>query len=373
MKRTDLIKQRTMAFVALTVASMKMYFRNITGVFFSLFLPVILVFVFGFLFQANEFKTDVAITNYSQAELSTKFVQSLKDIEAFNVQEVAESEAADKLGRGQIDLQIIVPHSFGEVDTATRQLKPSTVQTYYNEGNPQAGQTTNLIVSQIVTGFNSQITQTPTIVSVESKGVETNNLKQIDFFLPGVIAMSVMQLGIFAVAFAFVAFKTTGQLRRIQATPTRPMYFVIAQGVTRLVIAVAQVALLLALGVWIFEAHIIGSLASFMLVAALGAMVFLGMGFAVAGWAKDENQATPVAQLIQLPMLFLSGVFFPREGLPQWLESITNLLPLTFLVDALRKIATEGATLMDVRPELLGLVIWGIVVYIIAALVFRWE
>ena len=371
--RASLVKRRLFALHALTVASMKMYFRNITGVFFTLFIPVILIFVFGFLFQSNDFKTDIVITNYSDTELSRQFVDSLKEVDAFVITDAPESEAADKLGRGQADLQVIIPKSFGVPDPATRSLTPTAVQTYYNEANPQAGQTTNLILSQIVAGVNSQVTQAPTVLSVKSEGVKTNNLTQIDFFLPGVIAMSIMQLGIFAVAFAFVAYKTTGQLRRIQATPTRPRYFVVAQGVSRLVISVVQVLLLLALGVWLFDANIIGSLLSFLFVAAVGSAVFLGIGFAIAGWARDENQATPVAQLIQFPMLFLSGVFFPREGLPQWLESITNLLPLTFLVDALRKIATEGATLFSLHTELLGLLVWGVVVYIIAALVFRWE
>lgn len=371
--RASLIKRRLLALHALTIASMKMYFRNITGVFFTLFIPVILIFVFGFLFQSNDFKTDIVITNYSDTELSQQFVDSLKEVDAFVIIEAPESEAADKLGRGQADLQVIIPKSFGLPDPTTRSLTPTAVQTYYNEANPQAGQTTNLILSQIVAGVNSQVTQAPTVLSVKSEGVKTNNLTQIDFFLPGVIAMSIMQLGIFAVAFAFVAYKTTGQLRRIQATPTRPMYFVVAQGASKLVISVVQVLLLLALGVWLFDANIIGSLLSFLFVAAVGSAVFLGIGFAIAGWARDENQATPVAQLIQFPMLFLSGVFFPREGLPQWLESITNLLPLTFLVDALRKIATEGATLFSLHTELLGLLVWGVVVYIIAALVFRWE
>lgn len=373
MTRGQQFRQRLYAMKALTAASMKMYFRNKTGVFFTLFIPVILIFVFGFLFQSNDFKTDIVLTNYSKTELSKQFIQSMKDVEAFDVQEVTESEAAEKLGKGQADLQVIIPNTFGEPDPATQSLKPSAVQTYYNEGNPQAGQTSNLIVSQIVSGYNTQVTKSPIILSVKSEGVKTNNLAQIDFFLPGVIAMSIMQLGIFAVAFAFVAFKTTGQLRRIQATPTKPMYFLVAQGTTRIIVSVAQVALLLALGVWIFNANIIGSLFDFMLVATLGSAVFLGFGFAIAGWAKDENQATPVAQLIQFPMLFLSGVFFPREGLPAWLERITNLLPLTFLVDALRSIATEGATLMQVRGEILGLLVWGVIVYIIAVLVFRWE
>lgn len=358
---------------ALTVASIKMYVRNVTGLFFTLFIPVVLIAVFGFLFKNNNFKTDIALTNYSDTEVSKQFVDSLKKVEAFRIEETDEATAADKLGRGKIDLQIIVPGSFGQPDPATKSLKPASVQTYYNESNPRNGQTTNLIVGQIVSSFNAGVTKAPQVYTVKAEGVKTNNLGQIDFFLPGVIAMSIMQLGIFSVAFVFVTYKTAGQLRRIQATPTHPVYFVIAQAITREIVAITQVALLLGLGMWAFQAKMIGSIVDFMVMAALGAAVFLAFGFAIAGWARDENQATPLAQLIQFPMLFLSGVFFPRDGLPEWLLKLTDYLPLTYLVDGLRKIATEGATLITVGHDVIGLLIWGVVIFAISVFVFRWE
>lgn len=366
-------RRKWVALRSLTVASIKMYVRNVSGMFFSLFIPLALILIFGFLFKTNTSSTKIGLTNYSKSEISQKFVDGLKDIEAFKIEESDEASAASKLGKGNIDLQIVVPVDFGVIDPATRQLKPVTVQSYFNEARPQVGQPTSLVVAQIVSGFNQGITQAPVIIGYESKGVKTNNLNAIDFFLPGILAMSIMQLGIFSVAFGFISYKTSGALRRLQATPVHPFSFVVAQGITRVILSMVQVALLLGLGVFLFQVKLVGNILDLMVMVLLGSAVFLGFGFAIAGWARDETQAAPVAQLIQFPMLFLSGVFFARDGLPPWLMRVTDFFPLTYLVDGMRRISTEGATLWAVRGDVLGLVIWGIIVYFIAVRVFKWE
>ena len=117
----------------------------------------------------------------------------------------------------------------------------------------------------------------------------------------------------------------------------------------------------------------VGSFIQFGVAATFGVIVFLAFGFTVAGWAKDENQAAPIANLVTFPMLFLSGVFFPRDSFPTFLKTITNYFPLTFLADALRRIANEGATLVTVRGDMLGLAVWGVLMFVVAVLVFRWE
>lgn len=367
------MKRQWIAFKSLTVASVKMYARNVTGVFFTLFLPVLLIIVFGFLFKNNNFKTKLTVTNYSNSELSKQLVEAIKKVEAFDVQEISESEAGDLLGKGKVDLQVVVPEDFGEFDPATMSLKAVKVRSYYNEARPQQGQTTNLILGQIVSGFNSGITKAPIVIGLEAKGVKTNNLGQIDFFLPGIIAMSIMQLGIFSVAFGFIAYKTTGALRRLQATPIHPVNFILGQSVARLLMTVAQIGLLLGFGIWLFGAKLVGGLGAFMAIGTLGAITFLGFGFAIAGWAKDENQAAPVAQLIQLPMLFLSGIFFPREGLPAFLQKVTDYLPLTYLVNGMRQIANEGATLWQIRTDIIGLIVWAVIALFVAVRLFKWE
>src|SRR5947207_6225465 len=157
-----------------------------------------------------------------------------------------------------------------------------------------------------------------------------------------------MQLAVFSVAFALVADKQRGVLRRIMATPVRITNLLTAHVLTRLVIATGQVAVLLLVALLLFTVTIVGGLVPLVAVALLGSVLFLTIGFALAGWAETENQVPAIAQLITLPQFFFSGVFFSKEAAPALIRPITNVLPLSFLNDALREIAVQGATLWDV-------------------------
>ncbi len=185
--------------------------------------------------------------------------------------------------------------------------------------------------------------------------------------------MTIMQLGIFGVAFSFVALKASGALRRVQATPVHPVYFVFAQAAVRLLVTLASVSVLITFGTYFFNFHMMGNYINFIIVAIIGILIFLGIGFAIAGWARDESQVAPVANLIQLPMLLLSGIFFSRDNFPSWLKTITDYFPLTYVSHALRKIANEGVGLTEIPADLMGMGIWLVLVYAFAVKVFRWE
>jgi ABC-2 type transport system permease protein len=365
--------RRWISLKSLTVASVKMYFRNVTAVFFTLFIPILLIGIFGLLNTGNSGgELNIGLHSHAQSPLAKQFVSQLKAIKAFRITEAEQSVLGDKLAKGKIDLEVLLPDDFGAI-TVEGTVKPSTVFTRYNEARPQTGQTAGLILSQLASGLNAGIAKAPQIIKVNTLGVKANDLTYIDFLVPGIIAMSIMQLGILSVAFGFISFKTSGALRRLQVTPTHPVNFLIGQSVARLIIGVIQVLILLSLGVFAFNLHLIGSIFDLLVVSTLGVIVFLAFGFAIAGWAKDENQAAPVANLVSFPMLFLSGVFFPRDGFPSYLKTITDFFPLTYLADAMHKIANEGASLWAVRGDLLGLIIWGVIGYIIAIRLFKWE
>jgi ABC-2 type transport system permease protein len=359
--------------LTLTIVSVKMYFRNRSAVFFTLFLPLAFIGVFGLLSKSSAPIIKIDLTDQSNSQLATTFVTELQKISTFSVTKTSEVSGANQLGKGKIDLQVIIPASFGMVDPKTHQIESSHLITHYNQADPGNGQTANLVLGQILSTINASISKTPQIVSLDSTGVKTNNLTEIDFLLPGILGMTIMQLGIFSVAFAFVSMKTTGMLRRIQATPTHPINFIIAQAVTRLIIGVLDVALLVGLGIVFFGFRLLGNMAEFMLFAVLGTLVFLAFGFAVAGYAKDENSAAPIANLISFPMLLLSGVFFPSDSFPSWLRTVTSHFPLTYLVDALRSIANQGTPITQLGGDLLGLVAWGLIMFFVAIRLFHWE
>jgi ABC-2 type transport system permease protein len=197
------------------------------------------------------------------------------------------------------------------------------------------------------------------------------SLRYVDFLVPGILGMNVMQLNIFSVAFALVAQRQRGVLRRIFATPLDPRRFLAAHGLMRLGLSIGQVLILLAVAFALFRVRIVGSLADLLVVAILGAVPFLMQGFAIAGWARTENQVPPVANLITLPQFFLSGVFFPKEAAPEVIRPITNYLPLTLLNDALREISAQGASLWDERTQILGLAAWAVVSFVLAVRLLR--
>ncbi|HVQ43974.1 MAG TPA: ABC transporter permease [Candidatus Saccharimonadia bacterium] len=363
------------SFVALrglTVASLKMYFRNRTALFFSLFFPVVFIVVFGSIFKNTSASFKIDFTNQSSAPLATEFKSALEKIPAFKIKEVSPADAQTDLDKGDADLSVMVPPDFGTDQNG----RPATskIVAHYNEAKPGNGQAAAQIVQQLAGNLNNAITKAPQIISVEASGVKTKNLSYIDFLLPGMIGLSVMQLGIFSVAFGFVSYKTTGMLRRLQATPIHPGSFLAAQGFTRLIMAVLQTALLAGIGLAFFGFHLDpANYPAFLVLALLGSAVFMAVGFAIAGWAKNEDQAQPVAQLIQFPMMFLSGTFFPRDTFPHVLQVVTGYLPLTYLADALRHVANDNASLWAVRGDLLGLIIWGVIASFIATRLFSWE
>jgi ABC-2 type transport system permease protein len=138
-------------------------------------------------------------------------------------------------------------------------------------------------------------------------------------------------------------------------------------------VTLATATILVGFGTYLFDFHMVGSYFSFAIVCILGILIFLGVGFSIAGWARDETQAAPIANLIQLPLLLLSGIFFPRTNFPAWLKAITDFSPLTYMSDALRKIANDGQSLLDLPVQMLGMLVWLVIIYSIAVKLFRWE
>lgn len=134
-----------------------------------------------------------------------------------------------------------------------------------------------------------------------------------------------------------------------------------------------SLAVMFIVAIAVFNLKVVGNYFELALFLAFGIVMVLGIGLAVGGWAKNERQAAPLANIIVFPMMFLTGVFFPRFLMPEWLQHITTFMPLTPVIDGARLIATEGQSLVDVAPQLGIMAAWMIIVYAIAFRVFRWE
>ena len=116
-----------------------------------------------------------------------------------------------------------------------------------------------------------------------------------------------------------------------------------------------------------------GSYLILVIFTLIGTFSLFGFGMAIGGWAKNENQSAPLANLVAFPMMFLTGVFFPTYLMPEWLQGISKFLPLTPIIEGIRRITTEGATFFSLGPELAIIGAWTVIIYAIAFRVFRWE
>jgi ABC-2 type transport system permease protein len=267
---------------------------------------------------------------------------------------------------------VVIPSDFLIAPARPGQTVPQ-LTVYGDDARPQQVAVGRQIVAQIVDRLSFAVTQTAPVVAVKEETIQGVRLRYVDFLVPGILGVNIMQLAIFSVAFALVADKQRGVLRRIMATPVRVTNLLAAHVMTRLVIAAGQVAVLLVVALVLFNVIIVGGLGPLVVVALIGTILFLTIGFALAGWATSENQVPAIAQLITLPQFFFSGVFFSKNAAPAIIRPVTNVLPLTLLNDALREISVQGATLWDVRTQILGLLIWTLAGFILAVRLFRFE
>lgn len=134
-----------------------------------------------------------------------------------------------------------------------------------------------------------------------------------------------------------------------------------------------SLAIMFIVAVLVFNLEIVGNYLELTAFLILGIVTILGIGLALGGWAKNERQVAPLANIIVFPMMFLSGTFFPRFLMPEWLQNVSAFLPLTPIIDGIRLIATEGKHFVDILPQLGLTGLWLIVIYVIAFRVFRWE
>jgi ABC-2 type transport system permease protein len=212
----------------------------------------------------------------------------------------------------------------------------------------------------------------PPLVMPRPETLQTENLNFISYFVPSVLGMSVMQIGIFA-AIPLVADREKLILKRLAATPLRRWQLVGSNVLMRLVIAMVQAAIILGVGIAVFGVKIGGPIGLSILFIALGAMSFLALGYVVASFAQTEDAANGMTSVVQFPMMFLSGTFFPLDQMPDFLQGIARVIPLTYLSDALRQVMVGGAAFAPLWVCAAVLVAWLVICFGIAAWKFRWQ
>src|SRR6266508_221920 len=312
---------------------MRAYTRDRTALFFGFFFPLIFMTLFGVLNLGAFGRVNLGIADNARNADSQAFIGAFSKIDTLRVTAGTVDGELSAMQKGDRDLVLVIPSDFRIAPARPGSAVP-TLTLYQNTGRPEQASVGAAILAQAIDQLSFAVTQTAPVVAVRREEVAGRNLRYVDFLTPGVLGMTIMQLGISSVAFAFVVDRQRGVIRRIMATPISRRDYLAAHGLQRLVLAVC-------------------------------------LGFSVTGVVTTENAVPPVTQLVTLPQLFLSGVFFSKDAAPAFLRPIANVLPLTFLNDALRDVSTAGASLADVRGSLAGIAVWIVVSFVLAFRFFR--
>ena len=196
--------------------------------------------------------------------------------------------------------------------------------------------------------------------------------RYIDFLIPGLLGMNLMNSGMWGIGFALVDMRQRKLLKRFVGTPMRRGDFLLALASSRLILMIIEVGLLLAFGVIFFHMRVLGSIASIALIASIGSLTFGGVGLLTASRAQKIESVSGLINLVMMPMWIFSGVFFSYERFPTVIHPLIKALPLTALNDALRASILEGTPLLHQWPRLLVMVLWGGISFVLALRWFRW-
>ena len=359
---------------SLTVANIRSYTRDRAALFWTLAFPLIFIVMFGLIFQGGESKLNLAWVDSDGSPQSGELRAALAAASGVNLEDYAEAEALDKMRIGEVDAVIVVPEGYGGQLEAKAGSDtpgaPAVVKVYTDPSQQSLEGSVYQVVASVLAVIN--MNDRPPLVMPEPETIQTENLNFISYFVPSMLGLSVMQVGIFA-AIPLVADREKLILKRLAATPLRRWQLVGSNVLMRLLIALAQAVIIVAVGSFFFGVEISGSLALTAFFVILGSVTFLALGYVIASFASTEDSANGMTSVVQFPMMFLSGTFFPIQAMPDALQAVARIIPLTYLADALRQVMVGGvpfATLGVCAAVLLG---WLVVCFAIASRKFRWQ
>lgn len=383
------------ALLELYRANLTEFLSNRRALGLTVAFPVFFIVIFGLVFT-NQDKQDAKIgvaleDDGSVGEGIAKAIEELpkagasggntgkaasddSDGNPFSSLKISRGRRADLLEQqrvGQLDAVVIIPTG---LSTAVGTGQPVTVEMHIDPGRQTLIPFLQGALGGVLDALDAKVTGHAQVLNLRRVDTNARDLRTIDRLLPGILAMSLMQLGLFATAQPLIALRVGGVLKRLGATPLRRSTLLVAYVALRLTIAVLQTALILLIGILAFKVKVVGSWWSVAGWLFLGTLMFLALGFFLAAVAKNEESAIAAANVINLPMLLLSGVFFPVNHLPKFIDQfLIPLIPLNYLADALRQIMVGDTPQHTLQINALALGVWIAILTAGAIWFFRWE
>src|SRR5215468_7841454 len=346
---------RWSAYLQLLLARLRELIREPEVVFWVFGFPILLALGLGIAFRNKPADvTAIVIVENPQAQDTLTMLQHSPQPASFRATVLPRDTALNGFRLGKYDL-VIETNSGGSLEYLYDPARPESVlsRALINDAlQNSAGRKDPLL--------------TKAVVSSEPGS------RYIDFLIPGMLGMNIMNAAMWGIGFGIVDMRQRKLLKRFVGTPMRRSDFLLALASSRLVLMLIEVGLLLGFGVLVFHMRVLGSLVSILLIGAIGALSFGGLGLLTASRAQKIESVSGLINLVMMPMWIFSGVFFSYERFPTVIHPLIKALPLTALNDALRASILEGTPLVHQWSRFLVMIVWGGVSFVLALKWFRW-
>jgi ABC-2 type transport system permease protein len=331
----ELTRHRTLAFI-----------RQPEAVFWVFAFPVVLAAVLGFAFQGREpLPSRVGVIGVA----SDGWVMRLAEDPRIELVRYADREEADRrLAGGHVDAVVL------SVDPPEVRLDPVRAEAELAR--------LRILVALADAGHEA--------LAVEE--VTEHGSRYVDFLFPGLLGMSLMGTGLWAIGFAVADMRQRKVLKRLLVTPMRRSSFLASFLLSRLLFLAAELVLIVSFGVWVLGVPFRSTLVAFTAMCLVGAVAFGAIGLLTAARPKTIEGVSGLLNLVMIPMWLGSGVFFSYERFPEATHTLLRALPLTALNDALRAAMIDGVGIPEVLPELAVLAVWTVASFALALRIFRW-
>jgi ABC-2 type transport system permease protein len=346
---------RRSSMVQLTLVRFREFIREPEAVFWTFIFPILLAAGLGIAFrQRGPDKVQIGVVTTAPA--SAAVVKALQKDSTLVVTTYDDSAAARALRTGKVAL-LVVPGSAKD-----------SVGYVYDRGRSEAVNARLMVdrAVQIGAGRVDAVRATDTYVTEAGS-------RYIDFLIPGLLGMNLMGSSIWGLGFSIVTARSKKLLKRLMATPMSRVQYLLSYLASRLVFLILEVVTLVGFGHYAFGVPLRGSVVTLFVICLLAAVSFGGLGLLTASRAKTTEAVSGIMNFIMLPMWIFSGVFFSSANFPNAVQPFIKMLPLTAVNDALRANMLEGATFAAVTPQMVIILVWGVVTFFAALKLFRWR
>ncbi|MGH2518019.1 MAG: ABC transporter permease, partial [Ktedonobacterales bacterium] len=240
-------------------ANIKEFVRDRAAIFWTLAFPVLFIILFGLIFSGGGSPSyTVGLVNQDGGAVGNALEQAFQGVKPFTLKMGTYDNELSNLKKGQLDLVIVIPSGLSQ---QVQGKQTAQVAMYYDPStNTTNAQIEQNIVQQVLADFNAGYTRVVPPLALNTHTITTHTLSTVDFLMPGILAMALMQLGLFATASPLVSLRQEGVLRRLGATPLPRWTLLVSQVLLRITIGFAQSVVIVGLSVYVFKVQIQGNM-----------------------------------------------------------------------------------------------------------------